>query len=152
MKRKSRISMRVYLDSNVFVFASTSEAAIGEKCAKILDWLAKGRKKAVTSSLTFDELFFKIKKLKGAAAAILFSENFLALPHLALANVDSALIGEALNIIKRHKLAPRDAIHAATARLHNSEVIVSDDKDFAKVKIPKWLSVDEFIKTVAENR
>ena len=143
--------MNAYLDSNIFVFASASDELIGQKCASILDWLAKGKIRGITSSLTFDEIFFKIKKLKSEDSAILFTENFLAIPNLTLADVTGALIAEALKIIKEHKLAPRDAIHAATAKLHHAEVIVSDDKDFAKIKSPKWLNVEDFARTIEAN-
>ena len=68
--------MNAYLDSNIFVFASASDELIGQKCASILDWLAKGKIRGITSSLTFDEIFFKIKKLKSEDSAILFTENF----------------------------------------------------------------------------
>ncbi len=135
----------VYLDSNIFTFASASHDAVGGQCAKILDLVAKGEIKAVTTSLTFDELFYNLSKRIGFEAAVLFSENFLALPNLTLADVNGELIEAAFNIIKSYRLEPRDAIHAATAQHYNVDAIVSYDKDFSKVKELTWLDADRLL-------
>jgi len=111
----------------------------------ILDIVAKGKVKAVTTLLTFDELFFNLSKRIGFEAAVLFSENFLALPNLVLADINGELIEVAFNIIKKYRLEPRDAIHAATAQRYNVDAFVSDDRDFSKVKELTWLDVDGFI-------
>ena len=136
----------VYLDSNVFIFASASSDAIGEQCIRILTALAKGKIAAVTSLITFDELFYKLNKLKGFEAAVLFAENFLAMPNLVLSGVNGGIVGTALAVIKQYKLAPRDAIHVATALAHKVGAIVSDDRDFSRVVELNWLNIREFIK------
>ncbi|MBI2137509.1 type II toxin-antitoxin system VapC family toxin [Candidatus Woesearchaeota archaeon] len=139
--------MNAYLDANVFIYACTSEDAIGTECQLILDALARGKLKAVTSSLTFDELLYKLARLKGMDAAILFTENFLSMPNLLLADVNESLVIRALQLVKNRNLLPRDAIHAATAEVHQADALVSDDKDFAGIRAPKWLSIAEFAKT-----
>lgn len=134
----------VYLDSNIFIFACSSNEIVGVQCAKILDFVVKGKIRAVTSLLTFDELFYSIYKDKGFEAAVLFGENFLAMPNLSLADVDSEIIHDSLQLIKRHRLAPREGIHAATAQQYNVDVFVSDDGDFSKLKELKWLDIADF--------
>ena len=138
--------MNAYLDANIFIYACTSEGAVGTDCQHILDALAKGKFEAVTSSLTFDELLYKLMRLKGMEAAILFTENFLAMPNLLLADVNESLVTQALQLVKNHRLSPRDAIHAATAQGHKADIIVSDDKDFASIRAPQWLSITDFAK------
>ena len=138
--------MNAYLDANIFIHACTSEGAIGTQCQHILDVLVKGKFEAVTSSLTFDELLYKLMRLKGLDAAVLFTENFLAMPNLLLADVNGSLVTRALQLVKDHRLSPRDAIHAATAEAHKVDLLVSDDKDFASIRVPTWLSITDFAK------
>ncbi len=136
----------IYLDSNIFIFASASSNVIGEQCVRILTALAKGRITAVTSLITFDELFYKLNKLKGFEAAVLFSENFLATPNLVLSELNRETVAIALRMIKRYKLAPRDAVHAATALTHKASAIVSDDRDFSRVEELKLINASDFVK------
>ncbi len=142
----SEYASSVYLDSNIFISASASSDILGEQCLGILNALVKGKINAVTTLLTFDELFYKLDKLKGFDSAVLFTESFLAMPNLVLSDVTGEIITMALKVIKQHKLAPRDAIHVATALAHNVEALVSDDKDFSKVRGLKWLTVSDFVK------
>ena len=125
--------MRAYIDSNIFVFACVSEDALGENCRKLLDSIVKGNLDAVTTALTFDEVFYKLSKLKGFDSAVLFTENFLQMPNLALAKVDESLVALAFGIVKKHKLAPRDALHTATAIAGKAEFLISEDREFSKV-------------------
>ncbi len=142
--------MNAYIDANIFVHASASKEVIGESCAKILDWLAKGKITAVTAFLTFDEVFYKLDKLCGFEKAILFTENFLALPNLTFADVDSEVVLEAFRIIKQHKFHPRDAIHAATALIHKADILVSEDKNLLGLPWLRSITADAFVRRIIE--
>lgn len=139
----------VYLDSNVFIFAACSDDQTGKDCKRILDYLVKGKMRAITSCLTFDEVFYKIKKLGGFELAIIFAENFLAMPNLSFAEVNPGILAGAIDLLKKYnKLAPKDAVHAATAQLHRAQAFVSDDKDFFKLSEIRWLDVAGFVKSI----
>lgn len=140
--------MKAYLDANLFVHASASKDIVGESCLKVLDWLAKGKITGVTSFLTFDEVFYKLDKLCGFDKALLFTGNFLALPNLAFADVDSEVILAAFKIIKQHNFHPRDAIHAATALLYKTDTLVSEDKRLLGLPWLKSTTVSAFVRRV----
>lgn len=142
----SEYANNVYLDSNVFISASASSDITGEQSVRILTALAKGKITAITSLITFDELFYKLNKLKGFDAAVLFTENFLAMPNLVLPEVNGTIVMTSMAIIKQYKLAPRDAIHVATALAHKAGAIVSDDRDFSKVAELNWFGIADFVK------
>jgi predicted nucleic acid-binding protein len=83
--------------------------------------------------LTFDEVFWAIKKLD-FEAALEAAHALLNFPNLEIISVHRDLSLSALQIIKEYHLAPRDAIHAATAIAAKAEVVVSTDAHFDKIK------------------
>ena len=99
--------------------------------------IQRGEENAETSALTFDEVFWAIKKhnLELAFAACQVLLNF---PNMEIIPVDRELSTSALVLIKENHIAPRDAIHAATAITEKVDFIVSTDRHFGPVKGLKW--------------
>ncbi len=123
----------IYIDSNVFVYAILNTEEIGEKARSLLQRIQQGDEKAETSALTFDEVFWAIKKID-FEAALEAAQALLNFPNLEIVSVDRDLSLSALQIIKEYHLDPRDAIHAATAIAGKAEVVVSTDPHFDKLK------------------
>ena len=61
-------------------------------------------------------------------------QALLNFPDLDIVPVDRELALAALQLIKEHNLAPRDALHAATAIAKKADYIVSTDAHFDRVK------------------
>ncbi|EQD38681.1 PilT protein domain protein, partial [mine drainage metagenome] len=80
---------------------------------------------AASSSLTFDEIAWAVKRNRGADDAILAAEAFLQMPNLRLIAVTEDILSETLVIMKRYQLGARDSIHAATAMKIRAKEIVS---------------------------
>ena len=55
-------------------------------------------------------------------------------PNLEIVPADKNVMRSALHIIREYHLAPRDAIHAATAITEKADFIVSTDAHFDRVK------------------
>ena len=123
----------IYIDSNVFIYATLNTEELGEKARSLLQRIQQGEEKAETSALTFDEVFWAIKKLD-SEAALEAAQALLNFPNLEIISVDRDLSLSALQIIKEYHLAQRDAIHAATAIGGKAEVVVSTDANFDKIK------------------
>jgi uncharacterized protein len=130
----------IYIDSNVFIYATLNTTELGEKARSLLQRIQQGEEKAETSALTFDEVFWAIKKLN-FEAAIEATQALLNFPNLEIICVDRDLSLSALQIIKEYHLAPRDAIHVATALATKAEVVVSTDAHFDKIKELKRISL-----------
>ena len=124
----------LYLDANVFVFAALNKEEYGSKAVSLLKKIQLGEEQAITSALTFDEIFWAVKKNRGIEKALESGEAFLNFPNLNLIPADKSVVSSALQIIRECHLAPRDAIHAATAIAEKADCIISTDADFAKVK------------------
>ncbi len=126
----------LYLDSNVFIYAAMNMQALGENARSLLLKIQLGEEKAETSALTFDEVFWAVKK-HSEEAAVEACQALLNFPNLEIVPVDRELVLLALRLIEKHHLAPRDAIHAATAIADKADVIVSTDAHFDNMKEPK---------------
>ena len=135
MKRDSNV---LYLDANVFIFAALSTKDYGSKAESLLDRIQRGEEKAITSALTFDETFWEVRRNRGFEKALETGEAMLYYPNLEIIAVDREIVLSAIQVIKKWQLAPRDAIHAATALHEKADFIVSTDSDFDKVKELKW--------------
>lgn len=122
----------IYLDSNVFIYAALSTEEIGDRARALLKEVQEG-KVASSSTLTFDELVWVVKKHRSLDDAMVAGEAFLNMPGLLLISVDTDILASALDNIRKYRLDPRDAIHAASAISSRSRVIVSTDEHFDKV-------------------
>ena len=130
MKRDTNV---LYLDANVFIYAAINTEELGEKARSLLGRIQQGEEKAETSALTFDEVFWAIKK-HNLELAFTAAEAMLNFPNLEIIPADREVVRSALQIIREYHLAPRDAIHAATAIAEKVDCIVSTDAHFDRVK------------------
>jgi uncharacterized protein len=124
----------LYLDANIFIFAALNTGVEGEQASELLTRIQQGQEEAVTSALTFDEVFWEVKKNRGIEKAIDTAGAMLNFPNLQIAAADKEVDYLALQLIKKYNLAPRDAIHASTAITFKVNCIVTTDPDFFKIK------------------
>ena len=130
MKRDTNV---LYLDANVFIYATINTEELGEKARSLLGRIQQGEEKAETSALTFDEVFWAVKK-HNLELAFTAAEAMLNFPNLEIIPADREAVRSALQIIREYHLAPRDAIHAATAIAEKVDFIVSTDAHFDRIK------------------
>ena len=123
----------LYLDSNIFITAAVDLGELGKKTVALLAEIQRGEVQAVTSALTFDEVFWEVKKHRGFEKAVETAEAMLSFPNLELVSADREIVFSALQIVKRYRMAPRDAIHVATAMAEKVDTFISLDTDFNKV-------------------
>ena len=135
LKRDSNV---LYLDANVFIFAALSTKDYGSKAESLLERIQQGEEKAITSALTFDETFWAVKRNRGFEKALETGEAMLHYPNLEIIPADREIVLSAIKVIKEWHLAPRDAIHAATALQEKADFIISTDSDFDRIKELKW--------------
>ncbi len=122
-----------YLDSNVFIFAYSDDKELGKDCRKILDMIFNGKIRVFTSTLTFDEVYYKIKKLKDKETALIVINSFLNLKNLNFISVDFNILNYSYTLLKKYNINPRDSIHLSCALLNDVHNIITNDKDFDKI-------------------
>ncbi|HEX7576375.1 MAG TPA: type II toxin-antitoxin system VapC family toxin [Candidatus Methanoperedens sp.] len=123
-----------YFDSNIIIYAILDDTEKGEWAREVLEKVQKEEMPACTSFLTFDEVFYKVKKVLGNDEALKNIEAFLTMPNMRFNDVNDSVIWKALELITEYKLHPRDGIHAATALIAGADSIYSEDADFDMIK------------------
>jgi len=132
----------LYLDANVFIFAALSTKEYGDKAEAVLNRVQLGEEAAVTSALTLDEVFWMVKRNRGVEKAIETAEAILNLPNLEIIAADKETAMAAVALIRKYNLAPRDALHAATAIACGIDFLVTSDAHFSRVKELKVKSLE----------
>ena len=124
----------IYIDSNVFIYATLQTGQEGDWCRALLRRVAEGKEEALTSALTVDEVAYQVREDRGLEASVEAGRALLQMAHLAVVPADAEVLWRSLDLASGLGLYPRDAIHAATAQLHGVEDFYSEDEDFAGVE------------------
>ena len=95
-----------------------------------------------------DEVFYKVKKIKGIDITTKNLETFLYMPNLRFIDVSDIIILKILEFIKEYKFLPMDGIHAAIGFIADAETIISQDMDFDNIKGLKRKWMIKMIKSV----
>ena len=111
---------------------SDDETSVVEakKCRELLLKIALGEVEAYTSSITWDEVTWVVRKLFGVDLSIHQGKLFLRFPNVRLLAIKKSTIFKAQEIVEKYRLTPRDAIHAAAAIENKINTIISYDEDF----------------------
>jgi len=123
-----------YSDSNIIIYAILDDSEKGEWSRDVLEKVQNEKMHACTSFLTFDEIFYKVKKVSGNDDALKNIEAFLTMPNMRFIDVNDSVIWKTLELIREYKLHPRDGIYAATALIAGADSIYSEDVDFDRVR------------------
>jgi len=123
----------LYVDSNVFLYPVIyDEKAVVEakKSREFLLKIALAKVEACTSSVTWDEVVWVIRRLFGIENSVEEGKRFLGFPNLRVLGVRKSTVFKAQELVERYKLKPRDALHAAVALENKIKTIVSYDDGF----------------------
>jgi len=134
LKRDTNV---LYLDADIFIYAAINTEEPGDKARNLLRKIQNGEETAETSALTFDEVFWAVKK-DNLELALSVCESMLNFRNLEIIATDRAIAISAIKIIRECHLAPRYALHAATAIFGKADFLVSSDSHFGRVKELKW--------------
>ena len=132
-----------YLDTSVFAVSVLDAGPNGEKARGIIEAIQNKNIDGHTSVLTFDETVFIVRKFRGFENSLIAGDDFLNIQHLKFIEVNYEIMSSAQDLIKKYRLKPRDAIHAASAIGKDIKIIVSDDSDFDVVKEIERKSIKE---------
>ena len=131
----------MYLDANFFVFSRYDTTAKGENARDLLTEIIKGKKDALTTALTLDEVMWALIKNGHRKDVHEVIEEIYSVSHLVIREVPALLPLAAIDLMEQFNLRPRDAFHLAAMQLFGIKEIVSDDSDFDKIKEIKRVKI-----------
>jgi len=125
-----------YIDADVFIYPVLYEEQNlkAKNSKKVLLSIEKGELSAYTSTLTWDEVVWTIRKTLGRDQAIDQGEKLLGFLNLQWIVVDDHVLSQAQALLTKYNLHPRDSIHVASAIDRKIENFISDDADVDRVK------------------
>lgn len=119
--------MRVYLDTNVLVYAIGGDSPLRDPCQEILRAVAERRLTGETSAYTVQE-FVRQRRRRGDPDATMRARYAMDLCK-ELHPVDGVVIRGAIEIVNRYpRLDIADAVHVATASTHRVTTVLSADR------------------------
>ena len=134
----------MYIDSNIFIFASMDKRKLGENCRTIIKLINEQKISCAASFLIIDEVMWILKKNVGRESAIKITKAMLSMP-IKWIEVDKSVIIKMIDVFEKNILDPRAAIHIASMKKLGLSSIVSEDNDFDKVDGIERVTVSEFI-------
>jgi len=124
-----------YFDANVFILPQIYDESINEvkKAKEYLIKLASGEIEGCTSTLTWNEIVYAIRKHAGKNESQIAGRKFLSFPNLKIISIDFEILLKAQEIVENFNVMPRDAIHASCALKFCNGKMISNDSDFDKI-------------------
>jgi len=135
----------VYLDANVFIFATLGKDSIGDAARHILANLK--RIDAKTCCLTIDELAWVVLRKVDNATSVKACRAVLMLPDLDVVSVEYGDMWKMTELMDTFDLRPRDALHLAIMRRLSEKTIVTEDAHFDKAQT-KRIPIKTFAKSL----
>lgn len=124
----------IYVDSNIFIHAIIDRSIEGTRAREFLKSVQNGKEKAYTSALTYDEIVWRIWKLRSYEDALSAARSFIHFSNLTFIEINHKVLTRSLELMENYKIYPRDAIHVACALENGIFIFLSQDKGFDKIK------------------
>lgn len=118
---------RVYLDTNVLIYALEQIDPWAKAASEILAQIDAGTMHGITSELTLAECLVKPLQLGRDDLHALYLVALRDRPTFTIWPVDRAVLVASASLRTRTNLRLADAIHAATAEISGCESIISND-------------------------
>lgn len=135
---------RVYLDSNVFIYPVIYEGLPKSEGARaVLEAVERGELRAYTSTLTWDEVVWVVRRLLSEKDSVAVGRKLLGFPNLKFVAVSEEVVARAQRLVEKYGLKPRDSIHCASSILVGARTVVSDDEDLDVVKELSRVAVED---------
>lgn len=125
----------MYADAGLFLqpLLHTQRLRAAAAAARFLTALARGARTVSTSTLTWDEVVYAVRRFLGPEDSIAKGQELLAFPNLTWLRVDLAVLRRAADLYRSLPMRPRDAIHAGAALEAGEREVLSEDRVFDRV-------------------
>jgi predicted nucleic acid-binding protein len=125
---------RVFIDTNVPMYAAGKSHHLKEPCQRVILAIAKGELNAVTDTEVFQEILYRYLHLGERKKGFQVFDHFHRLMAGNVLAMEEEDIWKARQLAEQNaRLSLRDLFHLAVMFRHNITKIVTADKDFDSV-------------------
>lgn len=121
-----------YWDSDAFIGLLAEESDKVEECRAVIRAAEEGKTLLITSALTLAEVLWLRGKPRIPPEDAETVQRFFEHEYIAVIDVDRTLAEEARKLVWSHGIAPKDAIHVATAIDAEVDRMETFDKELIK--------------------
>jgi len=126
--------MRVFVDTNVFLYAAGRAHPQREACARVLRRVAAGTLDATVNSEVIQEILYVLARRSRRDDGVRLARHVAALFPDLLPVTGEDMRG-ACDLVERYPALPiRDAVHAATMLRNGLKRVISVDEDFDRIQ------------------
>ena len=124
---------RVFIDSNIPMYAAGKEHPNRTPSIKVLELISEGEIIGVTSTEVFQEILYRYQAIDLLYKGLELFDSFSSIIDEAF-SININIMREARNILKDNDINARDAVHIATMDHYEISYIASHDRHFKKFK------------------
>jgi predicted nucleic acid-binding protein len=125
---------RVFLDTNVFLYAIGGESPHRDSCRNLLAAVGKGDVDAVTSSEVLQEVLHIRTRRVDLADGIQAARSAASMVAEVLAVTGNDVLAACKVLEKHPQISARDALHVAVMKANQLHTLISVDKDFDPIR------------------
>ncbi|MDW7651382.1 MAG: type II toxin-antitoxin system VapC family toxin [Bacillota bacterium] len=129
--------MKVFLDTNIPMYAAGKEHPLKSSCLEILESVAEGKLTACTDSEVFQEILYRFFHIKQPALGYRVFDLFAMVMHGSVYPVSYGDVSLARQFSESGNypgLSPRDLIHLAVMLNNNIRHIITADRSFEHIQ------------------
>ena len=128
-----RLGRRVYLDANLYIYLFEGVSAHREKMRELVAEIDRRDIAVIASELMFAELLPRPLREGRRDLVDRYFNLMQRTPRIALASVDRRVILRAVRLRADFGLRSMDALHLATALVHDCRTFLTNDRRLASV-------------------
>lgn len=137
------LGQRTYLDASLYIYAFEGVQPHRTRMAELLGAIDSLDVEVIASELLFTELLPRPMKDGRQDLVERYLELIRNTPHINLVKVDSAVILRSVHLRANFGLRSMDALHLATALVHDCWSFITNDRRLSRVDQLRVLSLDD---------
>ncbi len=134
---------RLYLDANLYIYLFEGSEAYREQMGRLVAEVDRRKLAVIASELLFVELLPRPLREGRRDLVERYSELVQRTPRINLVPVNRSVVLQAARLRADFGLRSMDALHLATARVHDCDTFLTNDLRLAVVEEPRVLTLGE---------
>jgi predicted nucleic acid-binding protein len=138
-----RGSMKIALDTNLFIYVFEQHPEFGEKAKAILERIENGFVDAVASSVSLTEILVKPIREGNLTLEKQYKLLFSHFPNLTILPIDNIVAERAAYLRGKYNIKTPDALILATSLVAKAELFITNDQRLEIVKEIRCVSLEQ---------